>query len=237
MAKAMSLRRAWWWALAAGLVVAGVWLATFGRAAAEPATVSVSSASGAPGQEVPVYITVTPAAGETVGALTVEVHYDAPWLRATACTAPVGACNREEGLVRVALANVAGLRGNVATITFQILSTAPVGDAAALRLDVKECADAEGKPLTCTAQSGRVTVQMPETPAPSPTPAPPSPTPAPETPAPAPATPTPTPKALPPTGGGSASGGNGGNWALVAGIGLAAAGLAVAGWRLRRALR
>jgi len=222
MTRAMSLRKAWWWAAAAALVSGGLWLALAGRAAADPATVTVGSASGAPGTSVTVNITVTPGAGETVGALTLQVTYDATRLSVTGCN-PAATCNPNWGpnTVRLALANPAGLSGVVGNISFDILPNAPAGTAT-LDGTAVTCADIEGRALTCTVQDGAVTVEVPQTPTPSPTPTPrPS--------------PTPTPRVPPPTGGEPMSSG-GSPWVFGLGIGMAAAGVALVGWRLRRAV-
>ena len=222
MVRAMSRHKAWW-GLAIALVAVGAWLATAGRVGAEPATISVGSASGFRGDEVTVGVTVTPAPGELVGAFTIDLVYDGSRLDVVGCT-PEAVCNTAFAVntVRWSAANPAGFSGPVGTVTFRILPTAPLGDAS-LTLNIVECADETGRSLDCTAQSGSVTVQEQPTPTPTPTP---EPTP----------TPTPTPRALPPTGGESPAAGGGMNWALVAGIAMVASGVAVAGWRLRRGL-
>jgi hypothetical protein len=174
----------------ASLLALLAWIAVAGLAHADPADVSVGSASVAPGGSATVGITVSPGAGETVGAASIDVSYSAE-VSPTACT-PVATCNITFGpnTVRLALANPSGLTGEVGTITFQAVSTG----TASLTVTVPVCSDEVGAPLTCTGVGGSITIAVPATPTATPAPEPtPTPTSTP--------TPTPTgPEQLPETG-------------------------------------
>ncbi len=205
-------------ALLAGVAVAGL-------AHADPAVVSVGSASVAPGDSATVGITVSPEAGETVGSASIDVSYSAE-VSPTACT-PVATCNITFGpsTVRLALANPSGLTGEVGTITFQAVST---GTASLTVTAV--CSDEVGAPLTCTGAGGTITIAVPATPTPTPAPEPtaaPTPTPT--------STPTPTAAAQLPDTGAEPSGDLGVPWLLVAvGAMTLAFGSLIVAWQARR---
>jgi hypothetical protein len=165
-------------------------LAVISGALASPAAVGIGSATVEPGADVTVALTVDPASGEEVGALTIDIEY-AEGLTVVDCDTQAGGdvCNKDfvEGTtIRYTIAATEALDGTLAAITF----TAPdaVGDYD-LSVTVSTCADLEGGDLTCTSSDGTITVAEP-TPTPSPTPAPTA------TP-----TATPAPSALPQTGG------------------------------------
>ena len=164
-------------------------LAVISGALASPAAVGVGSATVVPSANVTVPLTVTPASGEEVGALTIDVEYDAA-LTVVDCDTQAGGdvCNKNFGATTIiyTIAATEALSGTLANITFT--APAAVGDYD-LTLDVSTCADIEGTDLTCTASDGTITVAQP-TPTPSPSP---SPTAAP--------TATPAPSKLPATGG------------------------------------
>jgi len=194
-------------ALLAGgiLLTLAIWVTMANLVQANPATVGVGSGTVAPGGSITVPVNITPTGSEVVAGALIDVTYPSS-LAVTACT-PVATCNPGYGpnTVRLALANLSGLSGQVGSITFQAGATPGTAN---LGVAVPQCFDAAPLPITCTGAGGTITIQAPAAPAPEAT------TPAPTTP----------PAGLPVTG--SASGdGDGNSWLLPLIIGLGAAAL------------
>ncbi len=194
----------------ASLLALAAWVAVAGLAHANPAAVSVGSASVALGESATVGITITPGAGETVGSAGINVSYDAA-VSPTACT-PVATCNITYGAntVRLTLVSLSGLIGQVGTITFQAVGT---GTASLTATAV--CSDEVGAALTCTVTGGSITIAVPATPT---------------------ATPTATPAAAPLTGG-SPDGSGPDGWLLASLIGLGLVTLISGAWAVSRTRR
>ena len=202
----MTRTRSFWLPLAvlAAVLAAGAGLVGLSTARANPATVSISSATVAPGADATVTLSVTPAAGEQVGALTVDIQYNNSVLDAKSCqnkAAASAACNVDfaANTVRYTVASTEPLSGALADITFGTLAAG----SSNLTLSITTCANVEGGNLTCTAQNGTVTVQEAT---PTPVPATPAPTTPAATATPAPPTPTRTPASVPATGGAAGEG-------------------------------
>ncbi len=182
------------------------WLAAVNVAQAAVSSVSIDSATVAPGGSAAVNVTAV-ATTPGIGAYTIDVVYDDSLVTATACTSnPAGLCNAAfaPNTVRFTGFSVTGLTGtvNIGTITFQAGSTTGVAN---LDVQVVQLADPTGSEITPGAvNDGTFTIQVQPTPTPTP---PPGATPTPTPPPGATPTPTPAPAALPPTGGEPSDGG------------------------------
>jgi hypothetical protein len=163
-----------------------------GSASANPGNITLSAdpASIEPGAQSTVTMSVTPASGETVGGITVEITYDETLLTVDSCT-PAALCNPAlaPGKVGIALFDAAGLTGAEATVTFE--STGTEGTAT-VGINVTDCQDATANPITCPGTGTSITIAAATA---TPSPAPATPTPA------VTASPTKTPGGLPATGG------------------------------------
>ena len=208
--------------------VAG-WFAMADAAQAQVITV-------APGGTTSVAVSST----ASVGALDATVTYDSTVVSATACTPntawDAATCDvTTAGTVSMLFADVAGITGSLADITFQAVGAD--GATTALTLTVNIITDnvevpITGSPVSLSASS--ITIQ---TPAPTATPAAPTATPAAPTATPAAAaTPTPavTITAPVPSGSGQADGGLSGWWLAALAMGLLTATGGVAVWRTAR---
>jgi len=200
MSKAIIVRKAPRLALlAGGILLALGWFALANLVQANPATVSIGSATVAPNGSVTVPVNITPTGTEVVAGVLIDVTYPTS-LSVTGCT-PAATCNTAYGpnTVRMALANLSGLSGQVGSITFQAGATPGTAN---LSVAVSQCFDDKPAPLTCTGAGGTITIQAPAT---------------------ATATPSPTAALLPPSGGPpSSSDGNSWLLPLIIGLGVAA---------------
>jgi hypothetical protein len=153
-----------------------------------------SDLSVPPGGSTTVAVEVSGAAEPGIGAVTVDIAYDAAVIRPSAWAAGSGwnsvLCNLQPtpNSVRCTAVNVTGTSGNLllTSITFQAVGTP--GQCSALEAQVVTFADPSGNPVPAITQSGQVCISASASPGPS-TPAPPGPE----------ATPTPT--LTPPPGG------------------------------------
>lgn len=206
-------RRAIWLPLGlfAAAIVGLIGLSAQGAQAGGGATFSVTSATVAPNGSVTVDFVITPDAGFTVGAYSVDIVDDG-LVSATGCTvSAIGTqvCNAAFAADTVRFggaATGAGFSGNSGTITYLAGATEGV-TTLTLNVDTAACTDVDTVPITCTGTNGTITITTA-----TPVPPTPSPTPVPTTPAATtaaatavPATATPTPAGLPPTGGDSSS--------------------------------
>jgi hypothetical protein len=224
-------------------VALGLAFVSSGQAQTPDATISVSSATIVPSgattcpfqspdtvEATCIVLSVTPAAGVSVGTVTFEVAYDVALLDVTnpfpdptgdpGTINPIqgtGACNggvigTADSPVTCAIVNTTPLNGTIAVLEFT--SIAGVG-VSPLTITITGCTTGGASPtdLNCAASNGTITIQV-ATPTPTPSPSP-SPTLAPT------ASPTATPAALPQTGGSESDGsGTGVAWLLGA-LGLA----------------
>ena len=103
--------------------------------------------------------------GETaLGAITVDVLYDATKLTLNSCTEPVATrfdsmvCNTNEaGIIGISALSAAGLTGDavIAQLTFQ--SAGETGRLVPLTVDVKTFVDIDGLPIAVSLQNGGIT--------------------------------------------------------------------------------
>jgi hypothetical protein len=148
------------------LAVLLAWYAAVAPAQADSsAKVTVGEATVGPGGTAVVGVSVTPNGGKLVGALTIDVSYDESLASATSCT-PSASCNPsyddpntpevETNVVRLVWADLAGLSGQVGTITFLAGDTADT--TTSLSAVVVTCVDVEASPLQCSANDGSITI-------------------------------------------------------------------------------
>ncbi len=182
-------RRKWAIVAAMGTVLVSLGWLVMGPAGtsqgggAPDATVSIESATVGPGGNVVVDVTITPQQGITVGAMDVNVNYNAAVLHAASCS-PSGGCNPayDADTVRFAWADLSGLSGVEGMITFDAIGSS--GQSSALDVEVLICVDGMGADLTCADSDGSIQISNATptpgpsiTPSPSPTVPPPTPTP------------------------------------------------------------
>lgn len=158
--------------------------------AASVSSLSVGSATVAPGASVTVDVTAT---ADGMGSYGLNISYDSTLVSVSACTSTNGVCNKDFGAstIRMNGSNLSGITGTgvvLGTITFVAGNTEGVAD---VTFDTADVSDTTGAALTVTPTDGTITIAAATaTPTLAPTA---SPTAAPSA--------TPTPKSLPSTGG------------------------------------
>ncbi len=143
--------------LAVAVLALTGWLAAADTAqAVDTASVSLGSTNVEPGGLTAVGLTVTPGSGKMVGGVIVDVSYNPTAVSVTGCT-PVTTCNTEfgPGVVRIVRTDLTGLSGTVGTISFLAGDTQ---GKAVLEVDIVECIDETGAPLTCSASDGSLSI-------------------------------------------------------------------------------
>jgi hypothetical protein len=120
------------------------------------AIISIESGSGAEGSNQGVDLIFTPGGAGTVAAADVWVHYNPAVLTVIGCVPATCNPTFDADTVSIALANLSGLTGTQATITFNLIGAA--GTSSLLDVDVQVCADDQGNLVTCTSQDGLLEV-------------------------------------------------------------------------------